>query len=400
MTTNEEFFGDDGGYAPMLMVQTGEREAVVYAEGDVPGWIPIGQEAWEHVRPLLDRAGRTDASSGSAKYFEASPEDFAVWDQLKHHTRPDGYKYATAWGKDGKFATNMGIREVDPSQVVGQTSVNPASLAMMAAIASLQASIDRLTDMVKDLSVEVEGLKAFLHGEQHGQILAMVETIDTEVYESYLRTGAVSQTDWERIAHAEQLFKAQHRQLLIELDDVQKTLAFRTAPAAKQALRVDLRRLTTLVALEAYLLRSFSRWVTLMLTVKQQRGELASHDVEKARNIVEEYRAMAHVSVTALRTTDTSMGDRAWYSRLFKDGLVVGAHNDHNTRKHAVAHRSSIQQAIRPTPALEPAEMPKLRLPAFVGEQPTDELMASATVRRLHTSRVPRTAIQETSLTS
>ncbi|CAM3895884.1 hypothetical protein [Janibacter anophelis] len=366
MATDEDFFDDNVGSAPMLIVQTGEREAVVYAEGDVPGWIPIGQQAWEHIRPLLDLAGGTSASSGSARYFEACPEDFAVWDQLKHHTRPDGYKYATAWGKDGKFATNMGIREVDPSQVVGQTSVDPASLAIMAAIACLQASIDRLTDMVKDLSVEVGELKAFLHGEQQGQILAMVETIDTEVYESYLRTGAVSQTDWERIAHAEQLFKAQHRQLLIELSDVQKTLAFRTAPAAKQALRMDLRRVTTLVALEAYLLRSFSRWVTLMLTVKQQRGGASSLDVEQIRRRVDEYRVAAHRSITAIRDTDTHMRGRPWSQLLIKEGIPLGVLNDRSTRRDAVAHRRALQKAIGDTPALDDVPLPKLRLAAPV----------------------------------
>lgn len=368
MPSPEELFDDMAGYAPMLIVQTGENEMVAYTEGAVPGWLPIAQSAWQQVRPLFAERGGAGGRTGSARYFEGSPADLAIWDQLKHHTRSDGFQSAMAWGKDGKIAKQLGIREVDLSEVTGRVPVDPASLAMMAAIASLQASIDNLTDLVQDLGADVSELKDILQAEQQGEILAMVETIDSDVYETYQRTGAVSQTDWERIAPAEQLFKAQHRQILLELDRKQRELAFRTVAEAKRAMRVDRQRITTLIALEAYLLRSLSRWVTLMLTVKQQRGELASHDVEKGRSIVEEYRLTAHALVMALRSTDTHMDDRAWYSRLFKDGLVLGAHNDRNARDQAVAHRSGIQQAIRATPALEPTEMPTLRLPAFVGE--------------------------------
>ncbi|MGD7708317.1 hypothetical protein [Microlunatus sp. Y2014] len=200
----------------------------------------------------------------------------------------------------------------------------------MMAIANLQASIDRLTEMVEEVAIAIEDLREHFNDPQESEILAMVETIDSDVYERYLRTGTVAETDWDRIASAEQLFKTQHRAIRLKLD---RLLKYDTIKSARHTVRnVTPQQIRNWITLEAFLVRALYRWTTLMLKVREQRGELNSDDVDNAYRHAEDYRSQAQRMVARLRENPTPAG-RSRLQQLRTDGLVRGFMKDRRGRK-------------------------------------------------------------------
>lgn len=323
--------------APFILVRTQDDEVAALGSEALPGWFPIASTV---LKGLFSSSGTSGQVYG--RYFTMKPSDLGAWDSLTHHGPGDGYSYAVGWNGSGKVGKVFSVKEAaPPAQAV--PGIDPVLLANAAALAQVQASIDRLTDLLEKVSLDVRQILTFLHHEQQASILAAVETVD-QVYEANRLDWAIGVVDWSRVVGLEQVIKQQHRQVLLELGEIAQDLEFHDIAAAERSMTRRPERVRHLVALEYYLLRALNRWTALMLASKQRQGEMTREDIAAARDTLERYTEHAHAMLKAIRKSDSRhIKGRNFFEMLFSDGLVVGARKDDFTERKAKENRTAVQ---------------------------------------------------------
>ena len=349
---------------PVLLVRTGPTEVAAITPDRVKGWSAVGQAAAESLARLFsDHPGYEAGSGFSSRYFVARDEDLKLWDMGRNYGPEAGYRYGVAWGGDGKITGNVAFREVQPG-AIGAPSVpiDPLMLATAAAMAQIQASLERLEKLLAQVGRDVTSIVAFLHLEQEASILAAVETID-QIHRGYRSAEGLDEVDWSRVAGLEQVLKQQHRQILGELQDAGQKLRFTTIAQANASSDVDPDRLKNLLTLEFFLLRSLSRWTELMLASKELRGSMSIDQGTEARQLVDTYTEQVRSAVQQIWSADTYAHGRPWYERLMKDGLILGDHNDGEARDRAVQNRKRVQAHVEIGKRLGRTSQPRIAMP-------------------------------------
>lgn len=333
---------------PVLLIPTDDGVTAVAAGSPAPGWSDLAEVGVQAARDLLRGRGATAPDAASVRHFVMREEDLAGWDTLKRLSRENGYALGTLHSKDGKFAKNVALKEVAPAPTGAMSRpIDPTALANAAALAQVQAAIERLTERIEELATAVEWTNEFLAAWQEGEVLAALETL-VEVHERYRRSGAVGSVDLARVVHLEQLLKAQHRRIIKELTQVARKMNFRSFNEAKDAARLNDQRVANLVALESYVLRGLAFHAELMLVAKAQDNQLALEEVREATAIMRRSLRDARLAAERLTSARTRMKTRGWFEQLMTHGLIGGALRDDEVAKAAGRKRRAIRAAIEP----------------------------------------------------
>jgi hypothetical protein len=344
---------DSDRRVPVLLIRTGPTEITAVTPGSPPqGWHEITGAAIVGVASWLKGVvGGTETRTTAGRVFTMRPEDLPAWDRLTKHGGE--YAYGTLWGPDGKIAKNVAIREAGSAPGFSQTlPFDAVAVASAVAAAQLQASIQRLTDLVEQVAQDLRAVLHFLRLEQESEVLAAVETID-DLYRRYKDELAIGSVDWDRIAGLEQILKRQHRQIVGELAEIERQMRFTSIESAKHALGVGAERVQNLLTLEWFLLRAWARWAELMLAAKSVRGELTLAAVREARSLVDGYLHGARTAVEGISLAEGEIRGRGVLEMLFSNGLVWGSHVDDGIRREALDRREKIRimaQAYKKVP--------------------------------------------------
>lgn len=339
MLTNEVWGFPDR--APVILVRTGRDEVAAFAQGAQPGWVPLAHDLIAQVGGVFG----ANTADLHGRYFTMPEDQMGAWDAMKHHGDRSGYSYAVGWREDGKIGKLFTVKEVQGAPAACLT-LDPLALANTMAIAQLQVSIDRLTELVEAVAADVKTILVFFCTEQQAAILAAVETID-DIYTVVRADGHVTSTDWQRVHGLEQVLKQQHRQVLAEWQHIASALAFRDIHAAKASLELAPERVRNLVTLEHYLLRAFHRWTELMLDWRAESGHASAASLATARETATRYSREAIEALQSISAADTE--DIRWrtvFEMLIKDGILMGLRHDRETENEAKANRHEIQALV------------------------------------------------------
>ncbi|MEX1907593.1 hypothetical protein L6241_04690 [Janibacter sp. Y6] len=275
------------------------------------------------------------------KVYELSPESADLLIDARLDTVGSYFRGVLRSDK-GQVSHQLQLREVEArtfSAIEALTAVQ--LLVIQQQLRQIKVSVDAVT---RDVRHVVRALEI----EQRSQVEAALDTV-RRVRAIAGTTGAVDDSDWSRVAHLEQVFKATllgvENELLLRLNGA----TFGASPQADATAMqdVDTARVAALVDLMCVLHSALREWDETYLLYKLTRGEVTDTHLEQ---VVRDMRSRNDRGVKVLeavtQTTDRSMSahPRGMFHRLLTNGLVVGEREDEKNLKVVTLGRQRLQK--------------------------------------------------------
>ncbi|NYG55284.1 hypothetical protein [Nocardioides perillae] len=340
---------DEDDQLPIIWTRQGDAlVAVTAVERRIGGWTSI---ASPHLHQALARlvSAPSGSRSGSVQIrtFTMRDVDLAWWDAAQRKGQ-DGYSYGTLWGPKGKFVKNVQIKEVSPpatagAGVVKAPPIDPAMLAIAAAMHEVQQTLERIEAKVDQIIDTVQWLEERRQRKQEAELLAAVATL-TSVARRCFASGTVDPEDLFRIGHLEQILGTVHREICTELNHLAKVISYTDVDGAKKARRIDPGRVAGLVELDVFALNGLKAYHQLMLLSKASAGRLTAAEMESSREELHRLLSTTEAAVSSLAAVDTKMRDRSLWTYMLTVGIPAGRAADRRLRQEANGRRKEAQK--------------------------------------------------------
>ncbi|WP_300578896.1 hypothetical protein [uncultured Nocardioides sp.] len=322
----------EGGDREVFLVPLGDETVLavpVEAQDRAPDADGPDLAALIHaVGPLVGAALKGRNATG-ATCFEMSPESLQQFKDARLDN-VGSYFRGVLRNPDGQISHQVQLREVQAAPA--PPGFDPVAVTQMVQMASIQAQLDRIEDTLADLTISVEQVARFLETQQRARIEAAIQLL-RELHDRARVTGAVSETDWNRLSGVELDLETQLRAVRAELTQRLSGRSFGSSPSAdaKQMKEIDPKRIAELVELHRLLLGGLRGWNELLLLRKFETGELSDGEVavaiERLSNLEDHHRTML-AQIKKVASASKMSKPRGALQRLLTDGILLGGQND------------------------------------------------------------------------
>jgi hypothetical protein len=342
----------DGSDEEVFLVPIGDDAVLtipVAAQEDSSAEIDVSTLI-EAVGTLIGAVLKHGGRSG-ARLYELSPDSQR---QLRgaHRDEVGSYFRGILRDADGRIAHQIQLREVHAARA-------PAGFDALAAaqMAAIQAQLSRIEDTLGDIAASVTDVVGFLELQQRSRVETALQIL-RELHDRARQTGAITQTDWDRLTGVEFELESQLKAVSNELARLLGGRTFGKSPKsdADQMKAIKPERVHDLVGAHRMLIGGLRGWNELLLLRKYEAGELSEAEVAAAKDRLAKLEGQHQELLEQLKAvTEASKmtNSRGWLDRLRTDGLVIGGNNDQRhmrTVKSGWAKLTAVAEAAKTTP--------------------------------------------------
>ncbi|MHA7126262.1 hypothetical protein ACRTEC_07755 [Janibacter indicus] len=254
-----------------------------------------------------------------ATLFEMHPGDKAIFDKSRTFGGSDGFMHAFAHDTEGHFAVNARFRKV--KSTTAPPPLHPAAVAMLAAQAQAQATLDRIEVTLEQVNRSVQYLVRAECISQEARTLTSAKMVDA-AWRELQEEGRLTQTTWETIAPLEHVIRSEYTTVLGQLRDLQRPMTFRDLDGARAALDIKREDISHRVTLAEYLYRALIQHKQLAVAMRAQRGEESDAAVRDALATLRELGEATEAIYRPLRSATPRPEAPSILGSLLTTGLV------------------------------------------------------------------------------
>ena len=328
-----------------LVIPIGDDKSIVVPAGDSDSPAPNKRpeiSALFKTAGLLTTtalAGLSDLNAKNATIFEMSPDSYQKYKGARLD-EVGGYFRAVLRTSQGKVSHQVQIREVQHAQA-------PAGLNIVAAaqMAAIQAQLDQIEDNIATLTDSVSKVLDFLSRQQGAEIVATVRVI-RQVHDRASTTGAISDTDWARVAGLEHVLQTHLIAVRSELQSLLENHSFGDTPEndRKQMEAINPDRVTELAKSYWLLSGGFRDWSELLALRKYREEELTDEEATAILARIEELRVEQESILNSIGrvVAAKTAKERGLWNKLRTDGAYFGKKHDKENIEAIAAGRATL----------------------------------------------------------